>query len=312
MGLVSVSSHFRIAEVHVATNVPSCWPSSRVGRCDIHASFGWRRDRLAFALLPGVTEPKTLSCWDHGFVRREIFAHDGSTESPRRHEALFVRVQGDRFPEDHLLQGRFGGSLKPGHPTGVARVAHIADCLGRWGRMPPNAKPRPAISEQEGGWLNLANDVVQPVGEEVFSRAGWVVAVDALASHGTRMGVRCHRSRNRLPEKASPRRPRSRAWRSLSPNVTRCSTSWARQSGSGPLPNHGPEESPGHPKASSVPVVVAERVLVQVGLKVLGRDGVVCPADTSTSRGPETFDGVGVGISAHIDALRVVDPPVGV
>src|SRR6266508_4572888 len=51
------------------------------------------------------------------------------------------------------------------------------------------------------------------------------------------------------------------------------------------------KESVEHPATTSdAPVVVAEHVLVQVGLQMLGRDAVVDAADSTLHQRPEAFD----------------------
>src|SRR3972149_9609332 len=60
------------------------------------------------------------------------------------------------------------------------------------------------------------------------------------------------------------------------------------------------------------PMVVAERVFVQIALKMLGRDNVVNPTDAPLHQRPESFDGVGVHIPADVDFLGVVNPVVEV
>lgn len=61
-----------------------------------------------------------------------------------------------------------------------------------------------------------------------------------------------------------------------------------------------------------VPMVVAERVLVQVRLKVLDRNRVIGPADPALDGCPEPLDGVGVDVPAHVDALGMVHAPMRV
>src|SRR5688572_21730889 len=85
----------------------------------------------------------------------------------------------------------------------------------------------------------------------------------------------------------SPKRPR-RAPRFPSPHGTRLALPFGRLRGSLAslrLVNHPTQKSRKHPSASLVAVVVAERVLVQVRLQVLGRNGVVDPADPALGQG---------------------------
>lgn len=61
-----------------------------------------------------------------------------------------------------------------------------------------------------------------------------------------------------------------------------------------------------------VPVVVAERVLIDVALEVLPADGVVDAHDAVLEKAPEPFDRVRVDVPLHIDARPVVDAVVRV
>src|SRR6266567_7615950 len=128
-----------------------------------------------------------------------------------------------------------------------------------------------------------------------------------------RMEARCPRSpATSWPARASRARPRRAAWRfpyPSTPSFSACSTGL---SGSRLRSlHHDPvEESADHPEAGSLPVVVAERVLVQVRLQVLRRDRVVRPADPALHGRPEPLDGVRVDVPAHVDTLRVVDAGV--
>ena len=63
---------------------------------------------------------------------------------------------------------------------------------------------------------------------------------------------------------------------------------------------------------SIVASVVAEAVFVQVALQVLGRDGVIDSANPSLNQHPESFDRVGVGMSANIFTCAVLDGEVEV
>src|SRR6266508_2215845 len=123
-----------------------------------------------------------------------------------------------------------------------------------------------------------------------------------------RMEGRCLRGTgsDRSSGKASqPRKPR-RVWRSPSRSgMTYLTCSNGSLDGRG-LPNDLVEESADHPETSSVPVVVAKGILVQVVLKVLGRDSMVGTTKPGFHQHPEPLDGVGVDVSAHVDALRVV------
>src|SRR2546428_602096 len=95
----------------------------------------------------------------------------------------------------------------------------------------------------------------------------------------TRMGARWHDARNN-PSRgmASQASAPTRVWTFRFPRPTRYSGCSTALFGSRCLPHDPVEESAGHPETGSVPAVVAEHVLVQVGLKMLGRDSVVHPA----------------------------------
>lgn len=58
-------------------------------------------------------------------------------------------------------------------------------------------------------------------------------------------------------------------------------------------------------RAPVVPVVVPERVFVEVHLQVLGRHRVVDAADAALQERPEAFDGVRMNVPADVDVLRV-------
>src|SRR6266571_6630832 len=94
----------------------------------------------------------------------------------------------------------------------------------------------------------------------------------------------------------------------------------SRKHSSGPLSGVGGsgrslldpvEEGVEHPHRVA-PAVPPEGVLVQVGLQVPGRDGVVRPADPSLHGGPEPLDSVRVHVPAHVDPLLVVHAVVRV
>jgi hypothetical protein len=61
-----------------------------------------------------------------------------------------------------------------------------------------------------------------------------------------------------------------------------------------------------------VPAVVAEAILVQVGLQVLGANVVIHAADATLHGAPEAFNGVGVDIAHHIDFCVVADAAMGI
>src|SRR5437867_5421835 len=103
------------------------------------------------------------------------------------------------------------------------------------------------------------------------------------------MGTRCHDGRNsRSLGKASQANEPTRAWRFPFRSVTRYSTCSIAVFGRGSFCHDPVEESAEHPEAGSVPAVVAEHVLVQVRLKVLGRDSVIDPAYPTLHERPET------------------------
>src|SRR6266581_1747784 len=124
-----------------------------------------------------------------------------------------------------------------------------------------------------------------------------------------RLEARCRsamasaRSSSRVSPASAPRK----ASISPSPRAATYSTYSTRLLGSGlrSLPNPR-KEGVEHPATSSVAVVVAEHVLVQVGLQVLRRDPVVDPADPALHQRPEPLDGLYVNVPAYVDLLRVV------
>src|SRR5260221_9557576 len=67
-----------------------------------------------------------------------------------------------------------------------------------------------------------------------------------------------------------------------------------------------------HPAPGSLAVVVAEHVLVHVGLQVLRGYAVVHAANSAPQERPETFNRVRVNLARDVDAPGVVHPLVGV
>src|SRR6059036_3888281 len=98
-------------------------------------------------------------------------------------------------------------------------------------------------------------------------------------------------NRNRLHARASRRSARAPAWKYLYPTAMSSLTASTR-----PLLRARPrlrsarKESLEHPAPRSVTVVVAEHVLVHVGLQVLRRDSVVHAADSAPQERPEPLD----------------------
>jgi hypothetical protein len=56
--------------------------------------------------------------------------------------------------------------------------------------------------------------------------------------------------------------------------------------------------------------IVAEAVLVQIGLQVMTAHLVVNPTNPSFDEGPKALHGVGMNVSAHVDPLVVLNPAV--
>src|SRR5947209_8224867 len=107
-------------------------------------------------------------------------------------------------------------------------------------------------------------------------------------------------------KKASERPSRRRAWRyQPSPKAsslgrwTRCSASQRRPRLSRSLLNPIHQRAEQAPPAS-IPVVVAEGVLVQVGLEPLVRDRVICATDATAQQRPKALDGVGMHIAIDV------------
>src|SRR5438034_11132972 len=106
-----------------------------------------------------------------------------------------------------------------------------------------------------------------------------------------RMEATWHESRNHSRAKANRRSARARGWKSRSRDAVSSSTASAR-----PLlrllrlRSGARKESLEHPAPGSVAVVVAEHVLVHVGLQVLRGDPVVHAADPAPQERPEPLD----------------------
>src|SRR5436853_2475352 len=113
---------------------------------------------------------------------------------------------------------------------------------------------------------------------------------------------------------ASASRPRKRArdWRSQSLRAKRLPSFTAMSSGSSRL--HPRLLYAGKPNiedpARVLPIVVAERILVQVGLQVLGRDPVVNAANPILDQRPKAVYGACVNVSLDVHLQTVVNAAV--
>src|SRR5581483_8967261 len=119
-------------------------------------------------------------------------------------------------------------------------------------------------------------------------------------------------SRSRGQE--SPCSTRLADWRYQCPRGTSFSSRYARQQRR-PLSLSRGLLNPLHKHVEdtftiSLPVVVAEGVLVQVRLKVLGGDAMIDAADSALQQRPKPFDGVRVNVPIDVDVLAMVNAPM--
>ena len=122
------------------------------------------------------------------------------------------------------------------------------------------------------------------------------------------MGILWAENESLSSVRVNPNRKRERDWRSQSLRVASSSRCWIRllrrSLGNGAGKNRVEHSS------RVVPVVVAEHVLVQVGLKPLGGYAVIHAPKTVLQVCPETVNSAGVYIPLDIHLRRVIDAPM--